>query len=105
MKPQKHVRFEFFIPINPYAPYRDFRDRLIRIAGGATENISVGHWVAPDTKVCTETVAHLMCVVPDTEMIRANIEAIATTYGIEAEQHEVLIIEDGNIPHTINTGA
>lgn len=101
---EKHMRLEFFIPRLPYAEYREFRDRLIRLAGGMTEGCALGHWVHPTQSVVTENVAHCMIIVPDTPIIRANIEAIATTYGIDAQQQEVLIIENGTIKHTIKTG-
>lgn len=103
---KQSMSFTFYIPIIPYAPMRDFKTALIRKAGGLTEHQGLGHWVDPKTNnICTENVQVLTVVLEDTKEHRAELLMLAEQYGIDAQQKQVLVVENtAQQQYTLNIG-
>lgn len=89
----KHMRIEVFVPVTPYSPYRDLRDRLINLCEGLTEVKMVGHY-KPELAVTPQTECGVILVgfLEDRDIHRDVVESLCITYLQDAKQESVLLV-------------
>lgn len=99
----KHMRIEVLVPNLPYSPYRDLRDRLIKLCCGLTEVPMVGHYRPKDAvNTDTESGYILTGFLEDTDVNRDIVESLCITYMQDGQQEAVLLVINCNEVSIIN---